>query len=882
MESQCTFLFSEGSIDDRMLLGNKGAGLAEMSQLGLPVPPGFIVSTDACKVYQREGRLPEAVWQEVRERVRYLEVVTGRRFGGPDPLLVSVRSGAAISMPGMMDTVLNLGLNRKTVEGLAQATSDRRFAFDCHRRFIQMFATVVLQEEGDAFEAMIAQSMAAHGVSQDTELDEAALASLIEAFEAHLGERGRRVPDQPEEQLLLAIEAVFRSWDNPRAHAYREIHQVPEDLGTAVVVQSMVFGNRGQGSATGVLFTRNPNTGEKAVYGEYLQGAQGEDVVSGVRTPRPIAQMQEDFPTAYRDLVRSAAILENHFRAMQEMEFTVEQGEFHILQTRNGKHSVLAGVRMAYDMVQEGLIAKREAVMRIDPESVPHLLHPRLDPGASVTVVALGLPASPGAVSGAVVFNAEEAEERGRAGEAIILVRPETNPDDIRGIYYARGVLTTRGGTTSHAAVVARGLGKPAITGCEALRIDLEAEALVGAGVTVRKNDRMTIDGSTGRVILGEAPTIASSLPDALGSILDWADDYKRLGVKANADTPTDAQQALDLGADGIGLCRTEHMFMGPERLPVMRRMIIAETEAERKEHLAQLEEMQEEDFYRIVGIMHDRTVTIRLLDPPMHEFLPKVPDIERSLAQAREAGDDESMQELTRTLHRAEALREFNPMLGLRGVRLAVLYPEIYEMQARAIFRATGRLIREGINARVQIMIPLVGMVSELEAMEQLIRSVHQAVEAELATAIPYQFGTMIEIPRAAVIAGALAERSEFFSFGTNDLTQTIYGFSRDDAEGKFLSAYQEQTLLTANPFMRVDEEGVGALIHMGVERGRKVRPAIELGVCGEHAGDPASVHFFHRADLDYVSCSPFRVPVARLAAAQAALQDRHGSSIE
>ncbi|MCY0864349.1 MAG: pyruvate, phosphate dikinase [Sulfobacillus sp.] len=873
------YAFEEGDGQNRQLLGGKGAGLAEMSKIGLPVPPGFTITTEACNAYQSLGRLPDGLMEQVWDKLAQLEAKLGKKLGDPErPLLVSVRSGAPISMPGMMDTVLNLGLNPETTEGLARLTQNRRFALDSYRRFIQMFGNVVLHMEHSRFEHLLDRLKQAHNIHEDTQLTEEHLTELIRQYkELVVNETGKPFPDDAKEQLTLAIVAVFDSWKNPRAVVYRRLNKISEDLGTAVNVQSMVFGNMGDTSATGVLFTRNPNTGEPGMYGEYLTNAQGEDVVAGIRTPKPIQEMAREMPETYRQLTDVCQLLESHYRDMQDIEFTVEDTTLYILQTRSGKRTARAAVKIAVDMVHEGVISKEDALLRMDAEQVQRLLYRQVDPNATLTVLAQGLPASPGAASGKVVFSADEAEVRGNAGEAVILVRPETTPDDIHGIVAAQGVLTSRGGMTSHAAIVARGMGKPAVTGCEAVKISLEGEYFQVGDEQVQKDTVITIDGGTGRVMLGLVPTVEPALSPEFTELLAWADEFRRLAVEANADTPEDAAKAREFGATGIGLCRTEHMFMGQDRLPAMQAMILAETLEDREKALAQLLPMQENDFYGILKAMDGYSVTIRLLDPPLHEFLPDIDDTEKALAAARDRQDWADITRLEAVLRRTRTLFEFNPMLGFRGVRLGIVYPEIYAMQARAIFQAQARLLHEGYHPHVEVMIPLVGTRAELAKMKALVAEVNQKVSQERQIALPYKIGTMIEVPRAALLAGQIAEDAEFFSFGTNDLTQTTFGYSRDDAEGKFLPTYLAEKILTENPFMVLDRDGVGRLIRWAVEEGRATRPDLVLGICGEHGGDPSSIEFCHLAGLNYVSCSPFRVPVARLAAAQAAL--RHQS---
>jgi pyruvate,orthophosphate dikinase len=868
------YQFEEGSADDRARLGGKGAGLAEMSRIGLPVPPGFTITTEACIAYQSHAEFPDGLADQVAEHLAKLEAKTGKRLGDPErPLLVSVRSGAPISMPGMMDTVLNLGLNRDTTEGLARATSNRRFALDSFRRFIQMFGNVVMHMSHGDFEDVLAGVKREAGIEEDQRLQEVHLETVIGRYlDLVQAETGTAFPMDPSEQLRMAIRAVFDSWNNPRAQVYRRINKIPDSLGTAVNVQSMVFGNMGDSSGTGVLFTRNPNTGEPGMYGEFLTNAQGEDVVAGIRTPRPIGELQDEMPATHAELSRVCALLERHYRDMQDIEFTVERETLYLLQTRSGKRTARAAVKVAVDMVEEGILSREEAIRRQDPEQVRQLLYRQIDPAAQVTVVATGLPASPGAALGEVVFDADEAEKLG--GERrVILVRPETTPDDIHGIVAAEGVLTSRGGMTSHAAIVARGMGKPAVTGCEALRIDLARREFRVGETVVHQGDVITIDGATGRVILGEVATVEPSLFPEFETLLAWADAVRRLGVEANADTPEDAARARSFGAQGVGLCRTEHMFMGQDRLPVMQEMILAETADARERALARLLPMQEGDFYGILQAMDGYPVTIRLLDPPLHEFLPDLKESEAALEAARGQGHQAESDRLERVVRRARALFEFNPMLGFRGVRLGIVYPEIYAMQARAIFQAQARLLAEGRDPHVEVMIPLVGVTEELRLMAELVERANEAVSQTVGRDLPYKIGTMIEVPRAALTAGEIAAHAQFFSFGTNDLTQTTFGYSRDDAEAKFLPAYLAHKILPDNPFISLDPGGVGRLIRLAVEEGRATRADIRVGICGEHGGDPASIRFCHEAGLDYVSCSPYRVPIARLAAAQAAL---------
>jgi pyruvate, orthophosphate dikinase len=849
--------FDEDADGGRELLGGKGIGLAEMTQLGVPVPAGFTITTDVCRAYRAAGRqYPEGLEAEIDEHLARLEERAGKRFGDPDdPLLVSVRSGAAVSMPGMMDTILNLGLNATAVEGLAARTGNPRFAYDSYRRLIQMFGEVVDGVDAHRFEDTLTELKRTRGVSDDVELDADDLHGLIEEFTGfYEDETGAAFPQDAREQLRRAVAAVFDSWDSPRAQVYRHTYDIPDDIGTAVNVVQMVFGNKGARSGTGVCFTRDPATGEARLFGEFLADAQGEDVVAGIRTPQPIEQMQEVLPEAFAQLVDTLGRLEAHYREMQDIEFTVEDGALFLLQTRAGKRTAAAALRIAVEMVDEGLISREEAVARIDPGQLDQLLHPMIDPKAEVDVAAKGLNASPGAASGAIVLDADTAEARGKAGEDVILVRWETTPDDIHGLIHARGVLTAHGGMTSHAAVVARGMGKPCVAGCEALSIDTRTGEVTLGAHTLRAGDTITIDGGTGRVIVGAVPLVPPAIDENFETVLGWADGLRRLKVRANADTPEDAAKAREFGAEGIGLCRTEHMFMADERLPVVREMILARSEDERRAALDKLLPLQQGDFEGIFEAMAGLPVTIRLLDPPLHEFLPPL----------EEATSDEMRARISQ-------LREANPMLGTRGCRLGLQYPEIYEMQVRAIVRAA-RAVEErtGEAPLVEIMHPLVGFGEELRRLRELTE--HVAAEEP---SVAYACGTMIELPRACIRADEIAELADFFSFGTNDLTQTALGFSRDDAEGKFLTYYLEHDVLERNPFETLDRDGVGDLMRIAVERGRGVKPDLKLGICGEHGGEPRSVAFCHELGLDYVSCSPYRVPLARLAAAQAALTE-------
>jgi pyruvate,orthophosphate dikinase len=869
---------SDGSAVLRNLLGGKGANLAEMASIGLPVPPGFTISTEVCTAYYENGqRYPEALQAQADAALAAIEAKTGRKFGDKHkPLLVSVRSGARVSMPGMMDTVLNLGLNDVTVQGLAEGAGDARFAWDSYRRFIQMYGSVVLDVPHHRFEDIIEHVKQDKGVSEDTQLSAQDWHRVVESYKDVVhAETGKPFPQDPHDQLWGAIGAVFGSWMNQRAVTYRRLHDIPADWGTAVNVQAMVFGNMGNDCGTGVCFTRDPSTGLNAFYGEYLLNAQGEDVVAGIRTPLPLSEtyakpgetsLERAMPEAYADLVRVRDVLERHYRDMQDIEFTIERGKLYMLQTRNGKRTAAASVRMAVEMAQAGLIDEREAVRRVNPHSLDQLLHPTLDPKAPRRKLSSGLPASPGAASGIAVFSADEAEMRAQKGESVILVRIETSPEDIHGMHAARGILTTRGGMTSHAAVVARGMGRPCVAGAGGLHVDYAAKTLSAGGVTVRAGEMLTIDGATGDIFVGAVPMIEPSLSGEFSILMGWADAFRRLKVRANAETPLDAETARKFGAEGIGLSRTEHMFFDPERIGAVRQMIMASDERGRRAALERLLPFQRRDFTDLFRIMAGLPVTIRLLDPPLHEFLPHG---EAELAEIAEALGMNSA-----AIHqRAAELAETNPMLGHRGCRLGISFPEIYEMQARAIFEAALDIAAETGDAPVpEIMIPLVGLKRELEITRKQIETVAQAVFTERGAKIAYSIGTMIELPRAAMTADMIATAADFFSFGTNDLTQTVFGLSRDDA-GKFLPRYIETGILAKDPFVTLDIEGVGAMVRIAAEKGRSVKPDLKLGICGEHGGDPASIAFCEEIGLDYVSCSPYRVPVARLAAAQAAI---------
>jgi len=878
-ENKFAYEFSEGSEQaqaSKELLGGKGAGLAAMSSLGLPVPPGFTITTEACREYMAAGELSAEVTKQVESQLGKLEESTGKRLGdSEDPLLVSVRSGAPVSMPGMMDTVLNLGLNDAAVEGFATSTGDERFAYDSYRRFIQMFGDVVLKVEHEKFESALEALKREAGAEDDTDLSAGDLKRLIESYKRIVEEEtGGSFPQDPREQLELAIQAVFDSWNTPRAVSYRREFGLSDDSGTAVTVQAMVFGNMGDSSATGVVFTRDPSTGEQGLWGEFLLNAQGEDVVAGIRTPKPIAEMERFLPRAFGELLETMQRLENEYRDMQDIEFTVERDRLYMLQTRSGKRTAAAALKISREMAEEGIISREEAVTRIDPGQLDQVLHPYIDPEAELEVLAEGLPASPGAATGKVVFSADEAEERGEAGESVILVRKETTPDDVHGMVRAKGTLTALGGMTSHAAVVARGLGIPAVTGCKALEIDAPARSFSIDGKTFTTDDSITIEGSTGRVVEGEAPLIDPEMSEDLERILAWADETRKLGVRANADTPEDASLARSLGAEGIGLCRTEHMFMQGGRLEIVRDMILSDTDEATADALARLEPLQRDDFEGILMEMDGLPVTIRLLDPPLHEFLPDSGELRERLAGLGEEGSGEAA-EIKRQLRVVESLEEANPMLGLRGCRLGIVRPGLYRMQARAIAQAASNVKQRGGEPVAEIMVPLVGFRTELARIREEIEAV---VEEVLGPEAPVKVGTMIELPRACTVADKIAREADFFSFGTNDLTQTTCGLSRDDAEGAFLTQYLEGGILSRNPFQTIDVDGVGRLVSTACERGRGANPGIKLGICGEHGGDPESIRFFHDTGLDYVSCSPYRVPVARLAAAQATVAGRAG----
>ena len=866
------YKFEEGNAKMRNLLGGKGANLAEMTNLGMPVPPGFTISTEACTDYYNDGKeINEDTKKQIFDALDWLEGVRGKKFGDEnDPLLVSVRSGAPVSMPGMMDTILNLGLNDKSVAGFARKTGNPRFAYDSYRRFIQMFSDVVMGQPKTLFDAILEDEKKKHGYVYDTELQAEDLQNVIAEYKKlYREQQGEDFPQDPRVQLMEAIKAVFRSWDNPRANTYRRMYDIPYELGTAVNVQSMVFGNMGNTSGTGVAFTRNPATGAKGIFGEYLINAQGEDVVAGIRTPQPITKLAEDLPACYEEFMKLAKGLENHYRDMQDMEFTIEDGHLFFLQTRNGKRTAQAAIQIACDLVDEGMIDEKEAVLRIEPQSLDQLLHPGFDQTKLKLAREIGqaLPASPGAAAGRVYFNAEDAVAAHAQGQRVIMVRQETSPEDIDGMHAAEGILTMRGGMTSHAAVVARGMGTCCISGCGDMKVH-EAEKYFELGNhEIHEGDYLSLDGSTGKIYLGDIPTVEATISGNFERIMNWADRYRRLEVRTNADTPADAANAVRLGAQGIGLCRTEHMFFNPDRIPKIRKMILSDTTEEREAALNELIPFQKGDFKGLYKAMEGRPVTIRFLDPPLHEF---VPNTEAEIRQmAEEMG--KSVEEVKR---RCDDLKEFNPMMGHRGCRLSVTFPEIARMQTRAVMEAAIEVSREdGYAIEPEIMVPLVGDVKELKFVKNIIVGTAEKVKEEMHSDIRYHIGTMIEIPRAALMADQIAEEAEFFSFGTNDLTQMTFGFSRDDA-GKFLTDYYKSKIYEQDPFAHLDQNGVGQLIQIAVEKGKKTRPDIHLGICGEHGGDPASIEFVNRVGLTYVSCSPFRVPIARLAAAQAQIK--------
>ncbi len=879
------YLFEEGSGDDKSLLGGKGAGLCEMTRAGLPVPPGLIVTTEACNAFFANGKqFPDGLWDQVKEGLREIEKKVGKRFGdSSNPLLVSVRSGAAFSMPGMMDTVLNLGLNEVTVQGLAAQTGNLRFALDAYRRFASLFGEIVMGVAHEKFERVMDRFKAQTTGGKDTDLKTEDLQDIIAAEKQIILAEQHAIPEDPYEQLRVAIAAVFNSWMGRRAVDYRRINRIPDSLGTAVNIQAMVFGNMGEESGTGVAFTRNPSTGEKQLYGEYLLNAQGEDVVAGIRTPHPISELKKELPQVYTQFASIAALLEKHYRDMQDVEFTIERGKLWMLQTRTGKRSGAAAVRIAVDMAQERVIDRATAIQRVSPEQIDQLLHPTVDPKTNAPVLAVGLPASPGAAQGQVVFSADEAEELAREGAKLVLVRQETSPDDFHGMVAAQAIVTARGGMTSHAAVVARGMGKTCVSGANALEIDYGQQQFTVNGTVVTKGDWITVDGSTGRIFQGQVPTVQPTLRADFHELMSWADKFRKLRVRANADTPRDAKVARQFGAEGIGLCRTEHMFFGDQRLAAMREMILSEGVGAREKALEKLLPLQRGDFCGIFREMAGLPVTIRLLDPPLHEFLPSVDDLLSELAELKMAVrlattlvdmDKllDQIDEKRRLLRQVIRTREANPMLGFRGCRLGLLFPEVTRMQCRAIFEAACQVQGEKKKVTLEIMVPLVSLSEELRQQREVIDEVAKQVMGEQGMTVDYHVGTMIELPRAALMAESIAAHADFFSFGTNDLTQTTFGLSRDDS-GRFLPTYIERRILPDDPFQMLDREGVGQLVRIGSERGRAAKPDLKIGICGEHGGDPSSIAFCHEIKLDYVSCSPFRLPVARLAAAQAAL---------
>ena len=877
MSQKWVYMFKEGNAEMRNLLGGKGANLAEMTNLGLPIPQGFTVTTEACTDYYTQGgKISDEIQEQIFDALKKVEEINGKKFGdNEDPLLVSVRSGARASMPGMMDTILNLGLNDVAVEGFAKKTGNPRFAYDSYRRFIQMFSDVVMEIPKSTFEKIIDEVKEAKGVKFDIELDADDMKTLIVRFKEYYREqKGTDFPQDPKEQLMEAVKAVFRSWNNPRAIVYRRMNDIPGDWGTAVNVQTMVFGNMGNTSGTGVAFTRNPSTGEKGIYGEYLINAQGEDVVAGVRTPQPISKLEEDLPECYKEFMDHAMELENHYRDMQDMEFTIQEGKLYFLQTRNGKRTAPAAIKIACDLVDEGKITPEEAVCRIDAKSLDQLLHPTFDPAAlkAGTVIGSALPASPGAAAGKVYFTADEAKAAHEKGERVILVRLETSPEDIEGMHASQGILTVRGGMTSHAAVVARGMGTCCVSGCGEIKINEEEKYFELGGHTYHEGDYISLDGSTGKIYDGDIKTQDATVGGDFKRIMDWADQYRELGVRTNADTPKDTQNAVSLGAEGIGLCRTEHMFFEPDRIPKIRKMILSETVEAREEALNELLPFQKGDFKAMYKALDGKPMTIRYIDPPLHEFVPKT---EEEIAQL--AKDMNLTVEHVKAV--CDSLHEFNPMMGHRGCRLAVTYPEIARMQTRAVMEAAIEVQEEtGKEIVPEIMIPLVGEKKELKFVKDVVVETAEAVKKEKNSDMHYKIGTMIEIPRAALMAGEIAEEAEFFSFGTNDLTQMTFGFSRDDA-GKFLDAYYKAKIYEFDPFAKLDQAGVGQLVEMAVKNGRATRPDLKCGICGEHGGDPSTVEFCDKVGLNYVSCSPFRVPIARLAAAQAAIKRKQQS---
>ena len=868
-----TFDFEKGDGKNKKLLGGKGAGLCEMTRIGLPVPPGFVILTEVCLEYYKEGeKVPKGLMDEVRDHIRTIEKKTGKKFGDTqNPLLVSVRSGAALSMPGMMDTILNLGLNDETVVGLAKQTGDERFTYDCYRRFIQLFSKIAMQADAEKFDKKFEMLRDRSGAKFDTDLTTETLKEIVKEYKVLCkDETGKELPKDPYMQLGMAIEAVFRSWMGRRAVDYRKFNKITSDManGTAVNIQTMVFGNRGADSATGVAFTRDPGTGENIFYGEYLTNAQGEDVVAGIRTPKPIVEMREELPKSYEELCKVREILEKHYKEIQDFEFTIEKGKLYLLQTRNGKMNAIATIKTSVDMFNEKLLRKDEALLRIRPDQIEQLLHRAIDPRITAKPVATGLAASPGAASGQVVFDADTAAELGSKGEKVIMVREETKPEDIHGFFAAQGVLTSRGGKTSHAAVVARGMGKPCVSGCEQIKIDSHLRLFTIGEKSIKEAEIITIDGSTGSVYVGDIPTVEPELPKELEQILQWADEKRKLGVRANADTPEDARKARKFGAEGIGLCRTERMFNAVDRLPIVQKMILAESEDERAECLSKLLPIQKNDFVEIFKAMNGLPVTVRLLDPPLHEFLPSMEGLLREITDMKAKNLDTKQEE--EIFRKVKGLAEVNPMMGHRGVRLGITNPEIYEMQIRAIIEAAADLIKQGYDVKPEIMIPQVSMASELNSVKQNLERISQEIMKNSGVHVKYSFGTMMEVVRSCLTASKIAEYVEFFSFGTNDLTQGTFSFSREDAENKFLPRYLDQGILAFNPFETLDKEGVGRLMRIAIEDGRRKQTNLKVGICGEHGGDPESVRFCSTLGLNYVSCSVYRVVIARLAAGQ------------
>ena len=868
------YSFKNAAGKSKKLLGGKGAGLAEMTKINLPVPPGFVITTSCCLAYQEKNKFPPGMWTQVLKELQAIEEGTGKKFGQEEnPLLLSVRSGAPVSMPGMMDTILNLGLNQKTLLGLIKKTNNERFVYDSYRRFIQMFANIVMKVPLKKFEDILENEREQLGIEDDIALKTKDLQRIIKKYlQIYQQATSQSFPVDPQQQLKEAIRAVFDSWNNKRAIDYRNFNNIPHSFGTAVSVQAMVFGNMGQNSATGVVFTRNPANGKKEFYGEFLTNAQGEDVVAGIRTPKDIKKLKKVMPKINQQIQKIAQKLENHYRDVQDMEFTVEEGKLWLLQTRHGKRTAAAAVNIAYDMVKEGLINKKEAIMRLDAEQISQLLHTQIDPKARYEIIAKALAASPGAATGEVVFSPDKAEKKGKLGDDVILVRPETSPEDVHGVLQSRGVLTTHGGMTSHAAVVARGLGIPCVSGCEEMKIDLQKKEFQIKGYIIKEGETITINGSNGEIILGRVTMIEPKISQKLKNVLVWADKFAQLNVHANADYPRDAIKARQYGAQGVGLCRTEHMFMEQERLPLVQKMILSQNKKERLSALQEIKKFQKKDFIGLFRVMNGLPIIIRLIDPPLHEFLPNTQEIKGKIVNAR----GKEKEKLEKMLQAVNQMHETNPMLGLRGCRLAIIMPEIITMQTQAILEAALDVKREGKKVKPKIMVPLVGDVKELIFVKKEIEKAAKGVFENRGEALNFSIGTMIELPRAALTADEIAQEADFFSFGTNDLTQTTLGISRDDAEGKFLNQYQEKNIIEESPFKTIDQNGVGMLIKIAVKKGRSVKKGLSIGLCGEHGGDPKSIKFCHQVKLNYVSCSPFRIPIARLAAAQAALEEK------